>query len=209
MPPPAKSRFLAPLEMTTMRIDDNRSATTMTGAVPMRKAKSANSAVKKAAAYPSQVDAKAQLDSFLAKYDPEVEAFARRALAKMRKLVKGAIEMVYDNYNWLVIGFSPTERPSEAIFSIVMPPGRVTLCFLQGAGLPDPAKRLQGTGHVVRNIRLFDAGRPDAKVLDDPEVLSLINVALNRAKVPMPAAARRKLIIRSISAKQRPRRPLV
>jgi hypothetical protein len=151
--------------------------------------------------------AEIQLDSFLEKYDPEIAAFARCTLAKMRGLVPGAIEMVYDNYNWLVIGFSPTERPSEAIFSIVMPPGRVTLCFLQGAGLPDPAKRLQGTGHVVRNIRLYDAGHPDAKVLDDPEVRSLINVALNRAKVPMPAGARRKLIIRSISAKQRPRRP--
>ncbi len=151
-------------------------------------------------------DASAQLDGFLAKYDPEVEAFARRALAKMRKLVPGAIEMVYDNFNWLVIGFSPTERPSEAIFSLVLPAGRVTLCFLQGAGLPDPAKRLQGSGNVVRNIRLYDAGKPDAKVLDDPEVLDLINVALNRAKVPMPAGARRKLIIRAIAAKQRPRR---
>ena len=153
-----------------------------------------------------QADAQSQLDSFLAKYDPEVAAFARRTLSKMRKLVPGAVEMVYDNYNWLVIGFSPTERPSEAIFSIVLPPGRVTLCFLQGAGLPDPAKRLQGSGNVVRNIRLYDIGEPDAKVLDDPEVLALINVALNRAKVPMPAGARRKLIIRSISAKQRPRR---
>ena len=171
----------------------------------MRKTTSANHAAKNSTP-PSQAEAKAQLDSFLAKYDPEVEAFARRALAKMRKLVKGAIEMVYDNYNWLVIGFSPTERPSEAIFSLVMPPGRVALCFLQGGGLPDPAKRLQGTGHVVRNIRLYDAGHPDAKVLDDPEVLSLINVALNRAKVPMPAGVRRKLVIRSISAKQRPRR---
>jgi hypothetical protein len=173
----------------------------------MRKAKSANTAVKKASAKLSQAEVERQLDAFLAKYDPEIEVFARRALAKMRKLVKGAIEMVYDNYNWLVIGFSPTERPSEAIFSIVMPPGRVTLCFLQGASLPDPAKRLQGTGHVVRNIRLYDAGHPDAKVLDDPEVRSLINVALNRAKVPMPAGARRKLIIKSTSAKQRPRRP--
>src|ERR1700730_6448148 len=86
-----------------------------------------------------QADAEHQLESCLAKYDPEVATFARRALTKMRKLVPGAIEMVYDNYNWLVIGFSPTERPSEAIFSIVLPPGRVTLCFLQGAGLPDPA----------------------------------------------------------------------
>ena len=151
-------------------------------------------------------DASVQLDAFLAKYDPEVEAFARRALAKMRKLVPGAIEMVYDNFNWLVIGFSPTDRPSEAIFSLVLPAGRVTLCFLQGAGLPDPGKRLQGSGNVVRNIRLYDADEPDAKVLDDPEVLALIHVALNRAKVPMPAGARRKLIIRAVAAKQRPRR---
>jgi len=172
----------------------------------MRSRKSTNRNDKQASPNLSQADAEAQLDSFLAKYDPEVEAVARRALGKMRKLMPGAIEMVYDNYNWLVIGFSPTERPSEAIFSIVLPPGRVTLCFLQGAGLPDPAKRLAGSGNVVRNIRLYDAGGPDARVLDDPEVLALINVALNRAKVPMPAGARRKLIIRATSAKQRPRR---
>jgi hypothetical protein len=154
----------------------------------------------------SQANAEQRLDSFLAKYDPAVEAFARRALVKMRKLVPGAIEMVYDNYNWLVIGFGPTERPSEAIFSLVLPAGRVTLCFLQGASLPDPTKRLEGSGNVVRNIRLYNAGETDAKILDDSEVLDLINVALNRAKVPMPNGARRKLIIRSISAKQRCRR---
>jgi hypothetical protein len=169
--------------------------------------KSTNRKPSKSPAAVPQADAEQQLESFLAKYDPEVAAFARRALAKMRRIVPGAVEMVYDNYNWLVIGFGPTERPSEAIFSIVLPPGRVSLCFLQGAGLPDPAKRLQGSGNVVRNIRLYDAGKPDDRVLDDPEVRDLINVALNRAKVPMPAGARRKLIIKSISAKQRPRRP--
>jgi hypothetical protein len=154
----------------------------------------------------SQADAQSQLDSFLDKYDAPVAAFARRALAKMRKLVPGAVEMVYDNYNWLVIGFSPTDRPSEAIFSLVLPAGKVTLCFLQGAGLPDPGKRLRGSGNVVRNIRLFEAGEQDAKVLDDPAVRDLINVALNRAKVPMSAGARRKLVIRAVAARQRPRR---
>ena len=172
----------------------------------MRGRKPTNRNAKQASAGLSPAAAQAQLDSFLAKYDPEVETVARRALGKMRKLMPGAIEMVYDNYNWLVIGFSPTERPSEAIFSIVLPPGRVTLCFLQGAGLPDPAKRLAGSGNVVRNIRLYDAGGPNVNVLDDPEVLALINVALNRAKVPMSAGARRKLIIRAVSEKQRPRR---
>jgi len=172
----------------------------------VRKAKTAKRNSQKAAADISPAEAERQLEFFLEKYDPEVVAFARRTLAKMRKLVPGAIEMVYDNYNWLVIGFSPSERPSEAIFSIVLPPRRVTLCFLQGAGLPDPAKRLQGSGNVVRNVRLYEMGKPDEKVLDDPEVRELINVALNRAKVPMPERARRKLIIKSISAKQRPRR---
>src|SRR5580693_628874 len=172
----------------------------------MRGRKPTNRKAKQASADLSQAEAQGQLDSFLAKYDPEIETVARRALGKMRKLMPGAIEMVYDNYNWLVIGFSPTERPSEAIFSIVLPPGRVTLCFLQGAGLPDPAKRLVGSGNVVRSIRLYDAGTSDASVLDDPVVLALINVALNRAKVPMSAGARRKLIIRAISERQRPRR---
>src|SRR5271157_5076610 len=134
----------------------------------MPKAKSP-SRTKKAPAELSQDEAKRQLDFFLARYTPEIEAFARRALANMRKLVPGAIEMVYDNYNWLVIGFGPSERPSEAIFSIVLPPGAVTLCFLQGAGLPDPAGLLRGSGNVVRNIRLYTSGEPDAKVLDDPE----------------------------------------
>ncbi len=154
----------------------------------------------------SSADPERQLDSFLAKYDPEIEAFARRALAKMRKLVPGAVEFVYDNFNWLVIGFGPSERPSDAIFSLVLPAGKVTLCFLQGAGLPDPNKLLQGSGNVVRNIRLYELGKPDAKILDNSDVLALINVALNRAKVPMPARAKRKLIIRAISARQRPRR---
>jgi len=102
---------------------------------------------------------------------------------------------------------SPTERPSEAIFPLGLPPGRVTLCFLQGAGLPDPAKLLQGKGNVVRNIRLYNAGEPDARVLDGAEVRDLMNLALNRAKVPMPARGRRKLMIKSISAKPRRRRP--
>jgi hypothetical protein len=173
----------------------------------MRKSKPKERRARQASLVLPQANAQTQLDSFLAKYDPEVEAFARSALAKMRKLLPGAVEFVYDNYNWLVIGFGPSERPSEAIFSLVLPPGKVTLCFLQGASLPDPDKRLRGIGKVVRNIPLFDAGKPDAKVLNDPEVLALINIALNRAKVPMPAGSRQKIVIRAIAARQKSRRP--
>ncbi len=145
---------------------------------------------------------KRQLDLFLAKYDPAIAAFARRVLVKLRKRLPGAVELVYDNYNGLVIGFGPNERASLAIFSIVLFPRWVTLCFLQGAGLPDPQRRLQGEGRVVRHIRL-----ENLSVLDEPYVQSLINLSLHRAKVPLDPWNRRQLIIKSISAKQRPRRP--
>ena len=127
---------------------------------------------------------------------------ARRALAKMRRRLPNAIELVYDNYNALVIGFGPNEWPSDAIFSIAIFPRKVGLCFLQGAKLPDPDKRLKGSGNVVRSVTLNDLS-----ILDDPQIGALIDVALLRAEVRMDPKQKRKLIIRSISAKQRPRRP--
>jgi hypothetical protein len=109
--------------------------------------------------------------------------------------------MVYDNYNALVIGFVPNERPSDAIFSVVLYPDHVSLCFLQGAGIPDPRGRLLGSGNVARHVRL-----ESADTLDEPEIVSLMNTALHRAKVPLDPKQPRRLIIKSISAKQRPRR---
>ena len=143
-----------------------------------------------------------QLDSFLAKYNPEIASLARRALIKMRERLPGSIEMVYDNYNALVIGFVPNERPSDAIFSIVLYPSYVVLFFLQGASVPDPNRRLKGAGKLVRSVCLESAA-----ALDDPELVSLMNSALHRAKVPLDPKQPRRLIIKSISAKQRPRRP--
>jgi hypothetical protein len=143
-----------------------------------------------------------QLDAMIDRFTPEVARVARRALAKMRKLTRGSIELVYDNYNALAIGFAPGERTSEAIFSIALFPRHPSLFFLQGAKLPDPAKRLRGSGNVVRHIVL-----ESADVIDELAVRKLIDVALERARVPLDPKQRRRLIIKSISAKQRPRRP--
>ncbi|MGZ4818341.1 MAG: hypothetical protein ACXVZJ_06940 [Terriglobales bacterium] len=139
----------------------------------------------------------------MSRYTPEVAACARRALVKMRARLPGAVELVYDNYNALVIGFGPSERASEAIFSIALYPRWVNLFFLDGAKLSDPGRRLRGAGKLVRSIVLSDASE-----LDDPEIRKLIDQAVRRAKTPIDGKARRRLVIRSISAKQRPRRPL-
>jgi hypothetical protein len=146
--------------------------------------------------------AQSQLDTFLDKYTPEIATMARSCLRKMRVRLPGTIQLVYDNYNALAIGFSPSERPSEGIFSIVVFPRYITLFFLQGTGVPDPKKLLQGDGNVVRTIRL---GR--ATDLDQPDIQELIGAALKSAKVPIDHNARGKLIVRAVLAKQRPRRP--
>ena len=145
----------------------------------------------------------AQLNDFMAKYSPEVAAAAKAALVRMRRLVPGAVELVYDNYNGLVVGFCPSERASEAVLSIVLYPRWITLCFLQnGPTLPDPAGLLKGSGSRVRNVRLASA-----KDLDLPPVRALIDSALSVAAEPIDRSGRRRLVIKSISAKQRPRRP--
>jgi hypothetical protein len=146
--------------------------------------------------------AQSQLDSFLDKYTPANATLARACLAKMRARLPGAVQLVYDNYNALAIGFGPSERASEAIFSIALYPRWVTLFFLQGAGLQDPKHLLKGSGKVVRHIVLASAAD-----LDQPAIQDLMAKALQRAEPGIDPSARGGLVIRSISAKQRPRRP--
>ena len=143
-----------------------------------------------------------QLEKFMAKYDPAIAAQAKKALAKLRKLVPGANELVYDNYNALVIGFAPGTQPSAAILSIALYPKYLNLFFLHGRDLPDPGKRLQGKGNQVRLIRLESEA-----TLDEPEVRELINVALHRAPVPFDPKRKPRMEVRAIAKKQRARRP--
>jgi hypothetical protein len=146
---------------------------------------------------------KQTLDTLLAKYDPGVAKVGREALAAMRKLLPGASELVYDNYNALAIGFAPTERASHAVMSIALYPRWVTLFFLQGRRLTDPTHRLRGSGSRVRHIVL----EKGAATLCEAAVADLIRQAIAQADPPLPQAGKGKLIIKSISAKQRPRRP--
>jgi len=147
---------------------------------------------------------RAQLAGFMAKYTPAMAKEGRAALTRLRRLVPGAVQMVYDNWNGLVIGFGPTERPSEAVVSILMVPDHVSLCFIQDApDLPDPRHLLQGSGNVVRHIKLTSA-----RDLDTPAIRALVKAAVSRSEVPFDPRRRGSLVIRSISKKQRPRRPV-
>lgn len=112
-----------------------------------------------------------------------------------------ANELVYDNYNFFVIGYCSTERPSDCIVSIAAAANGVGLSFYHGAKLPDPHRILLGSGSQNRYIRIDSVA-----LLARPEVDRLIAAAINQARNRLPAVGKGKLIIRSISKKQRPRR---
>ena len=149
----------------------------------------------------TQIDAETQLTAFIEKFDPKDQTLIRSVRKALRKRFPTANEMVYDNYNFFVIGYAPNERPSDAIISIAAGASGVGLCFIHGAGLPDPKKVLIGSGKQTRFIRL-----ESADVLSRPEVDALLAAAVAKAKTPFPTTGRGTLSIRSISAKQRPRR---
>jgi hypothetical protein len=146
--------------------------------------------------------AEAELSRFIDKFSPELQDLIRGCRAKVQALFPDAVQMVYDNYNFLVLGFGPTTRPSDAVLSLAAHRRGINLCFLQrGPELPDPEHLLRGSGTVVRTVSL---AAPEE--LDRPAVRALIDAASRLAAVPLEASDGAQLIIKSVSAKQRPRR---
>ena len=148
-------------------------------------------------------DAEAQLAAFVDKFEPEAAKLIRQCRAELRKRLPTAIELVYDNYNFFVIGYCTTPRASDCIVSIAAAANGVGLSFYNGATLPDPDGLLQGGGKKNRFIRL-----PTIATLRAPAAVTLIEAAVAQAKTPLPATGVGQLVIQSISAKQRPRRTL-
>jgi hypothetical protein len=143
-----------------------------------------------------------QVASFIAKFDPAIAKLTRSCRSVVRKRYPSAIELVYDNYNALAIGYSPTEKTSEVVFSLAVYARGLNLYFMYGRSLPDPNGLLQGSGTQGAFIRLESVA-----TLDEPKVIDLIQRAVKRQKPTFTAKGKGYTVVKSISAKQRPRRP--
>ena len=100
----------------------------------------------------------------------------RAALEKLRTRFPGSRVLVFERRGSLPIGFAPAER-GNPVFSIVLYPRWVRFFFLEGIALDDPGRRLEGTGNMVRSIRL-DQG---AAILDNRYIRGLMAQALTVA----------------------------
>lgn len=149
----------------------------------------------------SQESPARRIAKFIAKFDPKVARQIRACRAALRKRLPTAVELVYDNYNFLVFGFCSTNRASDCVVSLPCSRNGVSLCFTYGAKLPDPDGILKGGGNQVRFLRLEGPA-----TLRSAPVERALRAALAYAKTPMPKGKRGVTIVRSVSAKQRPRR---
>ncbi len=146
-------------------------------------------------------NAEIELAGCIDKFTPEMAKAIRAVRAALRKRLPTANELVYDNYNFFVIGYCPTLRPSDTFTQLVADAHGVRLAFYYGSTLPDPAGILLGGGNQNRFIRI-----ESARDLSKPAVEALIRAAAAQGKAPLPATGRGTLVIRAVSAKQRPRR---
>lgn len=145
--------------------------------------------------------AEQQLKSFIAKFDRKLGKQIVECRSAMRKRFPTANELVYDNFNFFVIGYCTTERPSDCVASLAVNAKGIGLSFYRGASLPDPHGILQGSGKQNRFVRLDGAA-----TLHIPEIEELLKAATAQADPPFLKSGGGKLIIRSISEDQRPRK---
>jgi hypothetical protein len=158
-------------------------------------------AIVKATEKKTQIAVEEKLQSCIEKFEPKRQALIRALRRSLRKRMPAANELVYDNYNFFVIGYCSTERPSDCVLSIAADANRVSLSFYRGATVPDPHKLLVGSGTQNRFLHL-----ESASILGKPEVEALISAAIAQNTAPFATSGRGKLIIRAVSRKQRPRR---
>jgi hypothetical protein len=143
-----------------------------------------------------------EVAAFLAKYTPAIAAQTQAVREHLLRVFPRGFELVYDNYNALAFGFGPTQRASDLVVSVAAYPKWVTLFFLNGATLPDPHGVLQGSGTQVRSVRLVPV-----EVLHSNAVQDLLHLVAGSAREAFEHAPPLKTVVKSVSVKQRPRRP--
>lgn len=111
-------------------------------------------------------------------------------------------ELIYDNYNALAFGWSPSDKLGDTFCSIAV--GRtshnVHFGFYWGSKIPDPEKKLIGEGNQYRYLLV-----PDTKKFPKAYIKKLLKnaYAYSLAKMKEGKPLHGATIVKSVSAKKR------
>jgi hypothetical protein len=143
----------------------------------------------------------AQLNTMIARFDPAIQKVVRQARTRLRKRLPAAVELVYDNYNALAIGYGSSEKKGDLIVSLAVYARGVNLYFIYGVALADPHGLLLGSGNQGRFIRLESAATLDRREIDD-----LVEAAITETDTPLSKRGKGYTVIKSASPNRRRRR---
>lgn len=95
-----------------------------------------------------------ELEKFLKPFSPEINELVFWLREFVWDLYPESNELIYDNYNALAFGWSPTDRVSHTFCSIAV--GRISnnlhFGFYRGSEIKDPEKKLIGEGNQYRYL---------------------------------------------------------
>lgn len=141
--------------------------------------------------------AEAQVRTLMDKHVPTQLRLIAAMRKSLQKRLPTAYEVVYEyqNLGAVVISYSPSEQGYEGALAIRADADGVKFYFNRGKELADPEKLLKGSAQA-RWIAVEGAA-----TLARPAVVSLIEEAIARNKVPFSLAGRGAVVIRSVVGK--------
>ena len=147
---------------------------------------------------------KKELLGFLEPFSDDITDLVMWLRDFARDLCPNANELIYDNYNAVAFGWSPTEKLGHTICSIAV--GRssknVHFGFYWGNEISDPDKILLGKGNQYRYILVTDQ-KTFPKAYISKLVKQAYANALTKVKDPKQIVSG-QTIVKSISDKKRP-----
>jgi len=94
------------------------------------------------------------LVKFLLPYPDKVKAAALWLREFVWDLYPQTNELIYDNYNAVAFGWSPTDKAGDVFCSIAVVSDHINFGFNRGVDIADPKKILLGNGSQYRFIRV-------------------------------------------------------
>jgi hypothetical protein len=117
-------------------------------------------------------------DEIVSKVSPHARQLAEQARSLIRAVYPAVVEVPWPKQRVIGYGVGP-RKMSEHFCYLSVSKDHINVGFMYGAELPDPAKLLEGSGKLLRHVRITQMDQ-----LSNPALRELIEVA---SKHRMPA----------------------
>lgn len=112
-----------------------------------------------------------EFSGILEQAPPEVQLLARQTKQLITEIMPDVVEVAWPRQKIIGYGVGP-KKMSEQFCYIAVLARRINLGFYYGADLDDPAQLLEGTGKMLRHVKITTVEQ-----LDDPALRQLLEAA--------------------------------